>query len=64
MRGVPLTPQEIVDLVNRQVRQFEQVGLTHEAAVLMCATTIQVEPYKVAAFAPPLPEDTAERSRE
>ncbi len=61
MRGVPLTPQEIVDLVNRQVRQFEQVGLTHETAVLMCATTIQVEPYKVAVLAPPLPEDKAER---
>lgn len=55
MPAVPLTPQEIINLVNRQVRQFEQAGLTHEAAVLMCATTIQVEPYKVAALAPPVP---------
>jgi hypothetical protein len=54
--AAPLTPQEVVNLVKRQVCQFEQAGLSHDAAVLMCATTIQVEPYKIAALAPPLPD--------
>lgn len=63
MQGTPLTPQEIVNLVNRQVRQFEQAGLTHEAAVLMCAATLKVEPHKVAVLAPPVPgEPDAEKS--
>jgi hypothetical protein len=62
MRAAPLTPQEVVNLVKRQVRQFEQAGLSHDAAVLMCATTIQVEPYKVAALAPPLPDSAGEES--
>jgi hypothetical protein len=55
MQTPPLTPQEIVNLVNRQVRQFEQAGLNHETAVLMCATTLKVEPHKVAVLAPPVP---------
>ena len=60
MQGAPLTPQEVINLVNRQVRQFEQAGLTHEGAVLMAAFTLKVEPYKVAVLAPPLPDDKAE----
>lgn len=58
MQPTPLTPQEVVNLVNRQVRQFEQAGLTHEGAVLMAALTLKVEPYKVAALAPPVPGET------
>ena len=57
MRPAPLTPQEIINVVRRQVRQFEEVGLTHDAAVLMVALTLKVEPYKVVALAPPLPSE-------
>jgi hypothetical protein len=55
MHGVPLTPEEVVNLVSRQVRQFEEVGLTHEGAILMAAFTLKVEPYKIAALAQPEP---------
>jgi hypothetical protein len=55
MHGVPLTPQEVVNLVARQVRQFEGAGLTHEGAILMAAFTLKVEPYKISALAPPPP---------
>jgi hypothetical protein len=55
MRPQPLTPHEVIGIVRRQVSQFEEVGLTHEAAVLMVALTLKVEPYKVAVLAPPLP---------
>jgi hypothetical protein len=57
MQTVPLTPQEAVNLVGRQVRQFEEVGLTHDAAVLMCAATLKIEPHKIAALAQPLPDE-------
>jgi hypothetical protein len=57
MQATPLTPREVVNLVARQVRQFEEVGLTRDAAVLMCAFTLKVEPYKVAALAPPSPSE-------
>ena len=63
MRSLPLTPQEVIGVVRRQVNQFEEVGLTHEAAVLMVALTLKVEPYKVSVLAPPLPgEDGKEQS--
>jgi hypothetical protein len=55
MHGAPLTPEEVVNLVSRQVRQFEEVGLTHDGAILMAAFTLKVEPYKIAALAPPEP---------
>lgn len=51
MRPLPLTRQEISNVVRRQVAQFEEIGLTHEAA----ARTHKVEPHKIAALAPPLP---------
>lgn len=57
MQGTPRTPQEIVNLVTRQVRQFEKAGLTHEAAVLAAALTLRVEPYKVSVLAPPEPRE-------
>jgi hypothetical protein len=56
MQPVPLTPQEVINLVNRQVRQFEEAGLGHEGAVLMAALTLKIEPHKISALAPPLPE--------
>jgi hypothetical protein len=63
MQPHPLTPQEVIAIVRRQVRQFEEVGMTHEAAVLMVALTLKLEPYKVAVLAPPLPgEDGKEQS--
>lgn len=55
MQPHPLTPEEVIGVVRRQVSQFEEVGMTHEAAVLMVALTLKVEPYKVAVLAPPLP---------
>lgn len=55
MRPLPLTHQEIINVVRHQVAQFEEIGLTHEAAVLMVARTHKVEPHKIAALAPPLP---------
>jgi len=55
MQPHPLTPQEVIGVVRRQVSQFEEVGMTHDAAVLMVALTLKVEPYKVAVLAPPLP---------
>jgi hypothetical protein len=57
MQGTPRTPQEIVDLVSRQVRQFEKAGLTHEGAVLAAALTLRVEPHKVSVLAPPEPHE-------
>jgi|GEM_PF-2203974 len=57
MQALPLTPQEAMNVVTRQVRQFEQVGLTHEAAVLMCALTLKVEPHKISVLAPPAPNE-------
>jgi hypothetical protein len=57
MQGTPRTPQEIIDLVTRQVRQFEKAGLTHEGAVLAAALTLRVEPHKVSVLAPPEPRD-------
>lgn len=63
MQPHPLTPQEVIAIVRRQVSQFEEIGMTHEAAVLMVALTLKVEPYKVAVIAPPLPgEDGKEQS--
>jgi hypothetical protein len=63
MQPHPLTPQEVIAIVRRQVSQFEEVGMTHEAAVLMVALTLKVEPYKIAVLAPPLPgEDGKEQS--
>lgn len=63
MQPHPLTPQEVIAVVRRQVSQFEEIGMTHEAAVLMVALTLKVEPYKVAVLAPPLPgEASKERS--
>lgn len=53
MQGIPRTPQEIVDLVSRQVRQFEEAGLPHDGAVLAAALTLRVEPHKVSVLAPP-----------
>jgi hypothetical protein len=57
MQGLPLTPQEALNAVTRQVRQFEQIGLTHEAAVLMAAATLRVEPHKISVLAPPTPSE-------
>lgn len=59
MRPLPLTRQEIINVVRRQVAQFEEIGLAHEAAVLMVARTHKVEPHKIAALAPALPEKSS-----
>jgi len=64
MRGVPLTPQEVVNVVTRKVRGYEAIGLGHDGAVLMTATTFKADPAKVAKLVPPLPDDKAEGSRE
>jgi hypothetical protein len=57
MGPVPLTRQEVANVVRRQVSQFEEIGLTHDAAVLAVARKHAVEPHKIAALAPALPEE-------
>lgn len=54
MQPMPLTTPEIINTVRRQVSQFVEIGLTHEAAVTSVAAALKVEPHKVAALAPPL----------
>lgn len=56
MGPVPLTRQEIANVVRRQVAQFEEIGLTHDVAVLAVARKHTVEPHKIAALAPAQPE--------
>jgi hypothetical protein len=60
MHGVPLTHQEVVNVVTRKVRGYEAIGLGHDGAVLMTATTFKTDPSKVADLVPPLPDDKAE----
>lgn len=55
MRPLPLTRQEIISVVRRQVAQFEEIGVAHDAAVLMVARKHEVDPHKIAALAPALP---------
>lgn len=62
MQPTPLTTPEIINIVRRQVSQFVEVGLTHEAAVNRVAATLKVEPHKIAALASPLPSERVERS--
>jgi hypothetical protein len=61
MQPLPLTRQEIINVVRHQVAQFEEIGLAHEAAVLMVARTHKVEPHKIAALAPPPGKSSKER---
>jgi hypothetical protein len=50
MDGPPLTSYEVVRLVRRKVRQFEDLGLPRDAAVLATANALRVEPHKIEAL--------------
>lgn len=52
MHGPPLTRTEVVNVLTRKVRHYEEVGLDRHAAVLMTAATFKTEPCKVAELIP------------
>jgi hypothetical protein len=50
MHGLPLTPAEVVQRVRQTIRQFEEIGLPQDAALLAAANVLKVEPHKVEAL--------------
>jgi hypothetical protein len=50
MHGPPLTSEEVTRLVRRKVRQLEEIGLPHDAAIQATAGALKVAPYKIEAL--------------